>query len=161
VAFGNFGVPTVVGPKYKTILWVSGIALFPVAVAIFFIVVIFFRPIETDTIVEQKASPNGKFIAKIHKHFPGGDRLPTLDVFIESTMPSMYVLGKVYSRNYDCNDYTGFHVEWTGTNELTIYYGECDVGAFRSKEDDTIWEMDDKWGGVGIRYRDTKYLATH
>jgi hypothetical protein len=135
----------------------TGVTLLIVAVVLSGAGAIVFWPKKTDILIQRIASPDGKAVAELHKDSPGGDLFPTIYVTISSTQFGRNI---VYARDYDCTDYSAFRVEWTQSNELTISYGECDPAQAHIKDEDTVENKTNNWGGVAVKYRDTRYLAT-
>ena len=118
---------------------------------------------ERDQIVQQRASPDGTQIAEIHQITTGMWEGPdTLYVTIKTAKnPVGY---KVYSRTYECGDYSAFKLEWTSPMELRVKYGECHVSPFNSLtelgHENKIWQSSATCGAVKIHYEDTHYIAT-
>jgi hypothetical protein len=70
---------------------------------------------------------------------------------------------KVYSRTYECDDFSAFNLQWQSPTQLAIRYGECN--ASNSDDDQTnaqqnkVLQKEANWGAVAIQYVDARYKA--
>lgn len=119
---------------------------------------------DQDYIVQQKASPDGKLVAEIHRATTGMWQGPdTVYVAIRSTKNA--VGDHVYSKTYECDDFSGFGLEWNNLNQLTVTYAECHESKFNSPtefaQENKVSKSDSAWNDVTIRYVDSHHIATH
>ena len=156
--------------------WTFGITLLVVLIVFGALMIDWIRSAartERDVLIEKKVSSDGKIISEVHKFtsaMHGGPDLLYVIIKLAPQQVNDHTLSeglpsqdeqKIYSRTYECSDYSAFHIEWTGSEKLTVYYGECNTGSNYSKEEDTVWEKRHEWHDVKIEFQDTKYVATH
>jgi hypothetical protein len=119
---------------------------------------------EKDSLILQKPSPDGKLVAEIHTFttamWGGPDTLYVAIRQSDRSEPE-----KVYSRTYECGDFSAFGLEWETPEELTIKYGECNPSPFahtpaENAKENKIWQQETSWNGVTIRYDDARREAT-
>jgi hypothetical protein len=87
-----------------------------------------------DQTIKQAASPNGKLVAEIHQittPMHGGP--DTLTVTIRQAQDP--IGQKVYSRTYECDDFSAFRIQWMAPSELTIMYGACNTSGINTIEE--------------------------
>ena len=117
-----------------------------------------------DSLILQKPSPDGKLVAEIHTFttamWGGPDTLYVAIRQSDRSEPE-----KVYSRTYECGDFSAFGLEWETPEELTIKYGECNPSPFahtpaENAKENKIWQQETSWNGVTIRYDDARREAT-
>jgi len=118
---------------------------------------------DQDYVVQKKASPDGKLIAEIRRATTGRWEGPdTLYVAIRSATDTWG--DRVYSKTYECDDFSGFDLEWNGPNQLTVRYGECHESKFNSPsefaQENKVSKNDGTWHNVTIRYVDSHHVAT-
>jgi hypothetical protein len=122
---------------------------------------------ERDDLVAQARSPDGHFVAEIRRlttaMHGGPDKLYV--ILDENDVASGH---KIYERTYECDDFSGFRLQWRSTNDLTITYGDCDAERERSKgnyrdfyykEQNKVWQHDTAWQNVKITYEDSGHVA--
>ncbi len=72
---------------------------------------------------------------------------------------------KVYSRTYECGDFSAFTLQWQTPTQLTVNYGECNASYVdddqTNAQENKVWQKEANWGGVAIQYVDTKYKTRH
>lgn len=126
--------------------------LFALALVIFFP-----APVERDRLVLSEHSPDGERIAEIHTVVTGMWMGPDyLYVAIDGY--------RIYSRVYECEDTTGYRLEWWDSTHLRIYYSQCDVGprtyeVWRSNN--RVREQLDRFYDVKVRYIYAGYVAKY
>jgi hypothetical protein len=143
-------------------LWVSGIltALFAVG----FVALLADsreRPWQ-DKLIQQRPSPDGKFVAEIHTFtttmWGGPDTL-----YVSLRNPADRIGDKVYSRTYECGDFSAFNLQWQTPTQLTIKYGECNASYVdddqTNAQENKVFQEEANWGEVAIQYVDAKYKA--
>jgi hypothetical protein len=117
---------------------------------------------DKDHLIMQSASPDGKLIVELHQVItPMHGGPDTLYVAIR-TQESYGE--KIYSRTYECYDFSAFRFEWNSLHDLTIYYGECSASPYDNPQENAsenkIWQSDAEWHGITIHYSDTHHKAT-
>jgi hypothetical protein len=157
---GIIGVPPVIGKIFKRIGVILGVLL--VCALVVFGLLVLNSADDKDETIKREMSPDGKLEAEIHQittPMHGGP--DTLRVTIASSGGTGDV---VYSRTYECSDYSAFRLEWKSSNELTILYSECNASKVNTIEENIrenkVWQSDTSWRDVKINYKDTQYLAT-
>lgn len=146
----------------KILFWVSGSLAVLVAVA--FAALMWDgrdRPWQ-DELIQQRPSPDGKFVAEIHtfttQMWGGPDTL-----YVSIRNPADRTGDKVYSRTYECGDSSAFDLKWETPTQLTIKFGECNASYVddlqTNARENRVWQRDPNWGGVAIQYVDAEYKA--
>jgi hypothetical protein len=115
-----------------------------------------------DKLIQQKPSPDGKSVAEIHTFTTlmwGGP-----DTLYVSLRNSADPFGdKVYSRTYECDDFSAFNLQWQTPTQLTIRYGECNTSYVdddqSNAQENKVFQKEANWGTVAIQYVDAKYKA--
>jgi hypothetical protein len=118
---------------------------------------------EQDRIIQQRPSPDGKLIAEIHTFTTAMWGGP--DTLYLSIRPAQSASGStVYSRTYECADYSAFGLEWNTLKDLTLKYGECHSSKFDSPtefaQENKISKSDSAWNDVMIHYVDSRHVAS-
>ena len=112
-----------------------------------------------DDVIREKTSPDGKLVAEMHElttPMHGGP--DTVSVTIRQT-GYPYENETIYSRVYECDDFSGFDLQWKQSNELTISYGNCNSGRWHTPDENRVLETKSTWRDVKIEYRDSGHLA--
>jgi hypothetical protein len=118
---------------------------------------------DQDYVVQKKASPDGKLIAELRRATTGRWEGPdTLYVEVHSATETSG--DRVYSKTYECDDFSGFDLEWNDPSQLTVTYGECHESKFNSPtefaQENKVSKRDSTWHNVTIRYVDSHHVAT-
>jgi len=118
---------------------------------------------DQDSVVQKKASPDGKLIAEVRRATTGRWEGPdTLYVAMRSASDTGGY--RVYAKTYECDDFSGFGLEWNGPSQLTVTYGECHESKFNSPtefaQENKVSKSDSTWHNVTIRYVDSHHVAT-
>lgn len=153
----NCEVPTL-GRKVIKGLGLTLATILLAASALFCFLVLDWRG-SRDYLVQQEASPDGKFIPELHQIITSMHRRP--DTLCVTLRDVSHPFGdKVYFRTYECSNLSAFRLQWESPNELKIDYGECDSGRWHTKDENAIRNNDAVWRDVKITYQDTKYVST-
>jgi hypothetical protein len=162
------GVFAMIRKVIKIALWGTGV-VFVLVVALFVALLVGWDDgssarINSDRLIEQSTSPDGRVVAELHKHtsamWGGPDTL-----YIAIGQSDRTERNKVYSRTYECADYSAFGLEWETPRQLTIRYGECNPSQFahtpaENAKENKVWQQDTSWNGTTIRYDDAHQEAT-
>ena len=111
-----------------------------------------------DDVIREKTSPDGKLVAEMHElttPMHGGP--DTVSVTIRQTEYT-YENEIIYSRIYECDDFSGFDLQWKRSNELTISYGNCN-GRWHTPDENRVLETKSTWRDVKIEYRESGHVA--
>ena len=112
-----------------------------------------------DDVIREKTSPDGKLVAEMHELTTAMHGGPdTVSVTIRQT-GYPYENETIYSRVYECDDFSGFDLQWKQSNELTISYGNCNSGRWHTPDENRVLETKSTWRDVKIEYRDSGHLA--
>jgi len=108
----------------------------------------------SDRLVTSERSPDGHVTAEMHAvitpMWGGADRLEIrLRKFNQPT-------GEVvYSRMFECGDFSAFNTHWLSPKNLDITLGHCDSGIHDGVQSDMIvWTKLPAWNGIDITYTD-------
>jgi hypothetical protein len=111
-----------------------------------------------DDVIREKTSPDGKLVAEMHELTTAMHGGPdTVSVTIRQT-GYPYENETIYSRVYECDDFSGFDLQWKRSNELTISYGNCN-GRWQTPDENRVLETKSTWRDVKIEYRDSGHVA--
>jgi len=117
---------------------------------------------DQDYIVQQKTSPDGKFIAEIRRATTGMWAGPDT-VYVAMRTATRAEGDRVYSKTYECDDFSGFGLEWNSPNQLTVTYGECHESKFDGStefaQENKVSKSDSAWNDITIRYVDSHHVA--
>jgi len=111
-----------------------------------------------DDVIREKTSPDGNLVAEMHElttPMHGGP--DTVSVTIRQTEYT-YENEIIYSRIYECDDFSGFDLQWKRSNELTISYGNCN-GRWHTPDENRVLETKSTWRDVKIEYRESGHVA--
>jgi len=111
-----------------------------------------------DDVIREKTSPDGKLVAEMHElttPMHGGP--DTVSVTIRQT-EYPYENEIIYSRIYECDDFSGFDLQWKRSNKLTISYGNCN-GRWHTPDENRVLETKSTWRDVKIEYRESGHVA--
>ena len=111
-----------------------------------------------DDVIREKTSPDGNLVAEMHElttPMHGGP--DTVSVTIRQT-EYPYENEIIYSRIYECDDFSGFDLQWKRSNELTISYGNCN-GRWHTPDENRVLETKSTWRDVKIEYRESGHVA--
>ena len=111
-----------------------------------------------DDVIREKTSPDGKLVAEMHElttPMHGGP--DTVSVTIRQT-GYPYENEIIYSRIYECDDFSGFDLQWKRSSEVTISYGNCN-GRWHTPDENKVLETKSAWRDVKIEYRDSGHVA--
>jgi hypothetical protein len=160
------GVHPVIRKLIKVGAWGTAIV---VAVFLVFLVVLFVdwgkssARRDQDYIIQKKASPDGKLVAEIRRVTTGMWEGPDTVYVAIRTATSAWG-DRVYSKTYECEDFSGFGLEWDGPNQLTVTYGACHESKFNSPtefpQENKVSKGDSAWDDVSIHYVDSHHVAT-
>ena len=148
----------------KIVVWTSGITV--MVVFLLFVALVVDRGkssarTEQDHIIQRRPSPDGKLVAEIHTFttamWGGPDTLYVSIGEVEHAHGD-----KVYSRTYECDDFSGFKLEWNTPKDLTVTYGECnppsgDQSPAEHARENKIWQSNIAWRDVMIHYIDSHH----
>jgi hypothetical protein len=71
---------------------------------------------------------------------------------------------RIYSKTYECDDFSGFGLEWNSPNQLTVTYGECHESKFNGPtefaQENKVSKSDSAWNDIAIRYVDSHHVAS-
>ena len=111
-----------------------------------------------DDVIREKTSPDGKLVAEMHELTTAMHGGPdTVSVTIRQT-GYPYENETIYSRVYECDDFSGFDLQWKRSNELTISYGNCN-GRWQTPDENRVLETKSTWRDVKIEYRESGHVA--
>ena len=111
-----------------------------------------------DDVIREKTSPDGKLVAEMHELTTAMHGGPdTVSVTIRQT-GYPYENETIYSRVYECDDFSGFDLQWKRSNELTISYGNCN-GRWHTPDENRVLETKSTWRDVKIEYRESGHVA--
>jgi hypothetical protein len=110
-------------------------------------------------LIRESASPNGQVIASAYEVITPMHGGP--DSVQVTLRPSTFALGDIiYSEAFECGpDYSAFQFEWQSPSRLTVSYGICDAGRYRSATDNKILRKIGRWQEVSIVYRESGHVA--
>jgi hypothetical protein len=112
-----------------------------------------------DDVIREKTSPDGKLVAEMHELTTAMHGGPdSVSVTIRQT-GYPYENETIYSRVYECDDFSGFDLQWKQSNELTISYGNCNSGRWHTSDENRVLQTKSAWHDVKIDYRDSGHLA--
>jgi len=118
---------------------------------------------DQDYVVQTKASPDGKLVAEIHRATTGMWQGPDT-VYVAIRTATNAWGDHIYSKTYECDDFSGFGLEWNNLNQLTVTYGECHESKFNSPtefaQENKVTKSDGAWNDVTIHYVDSHHIAT-
>jgi len=145
--------------------WVCGLALLAVFGSLAVLMIDWGKSTaktEKDTLIRDKTSPNGKFVAEIHTFITamhgGPDRLYVIIKPAQGDHPTWEE--RLYTRTYECNDTSAFELDWPNSTELIITYGECQASPGHDQDENRVWEQMSVSHGITITYRRSDYVAT-
>lgn len=84
-------------------------------------------------------------------------------LYVSLRNPADRIGDKVYSRTYECGDFSAFNLQWQTPTQLTIKYGECNASYVdddqTNAQENKVFQEEANWGEVAIQYVDAKYKA--
>ena len=145
--------------------WFSAIsAVVLVAALALFVFLVLDSGSDKDHFLKQSVSPDGKLVVELHQITTPMHGGPDT-VYVAIRKSGERSGDKIYSKTFECADFSAFGVEWTSGLELTIKYGECNASGHDNPQEkikeNRVWQKDATWHNVRINYEDARHCATH
>jgi hypothetical protein len=146
-------------PKTQKIAAAVVAALFSLIVVGLVVFLIFSGGGDKDHRLRTVISPDGKARAELHEVITpmhgGRDSVYVSLGDLDSAFD-----GRIFVKYHECNDLSAFQLSWEDSDNLTVSYGGCDTGRWKTAGDDKIWVKNTAWRGINIKYLDTGKIAT-